>query len=64
VGRALLDRCEAEAQARGFRALALMATLPGALLYRACGYVEEERVTHVLSDDVTIDFIAMRKQLR
>lgn len=61
IGRALLERCEAEARAAGFTALELMATLPGARLYRAAGYVGAERVTHRLAGGVDIDFVPMRK---
>src|SRR5918911_529546 len=35
IGRALLQRCEAEARAAGFRSAQLMATLPGGRLYKA-----------------------------
>lgn len=61
IGRALLERCEAEARAHGFRAAELMATLPGQRLYRAYGYVGEERVEYPLRDGVTIHFVPMRK---
>jgi GNAT superfamily N-acetyltransferase len=61
IGRVLLERCEAEARAHGFRAAELMATLPGQRLYRACGYVGEERVEYPLRDGVTIHFVPMRK---
>ena len=63
IGRALLERCEAEARACGFRSLELMATLPGLRLYRAHGYVEGARVTHDLGGGVRIDFVPMRKDL-
>ena len=33
-------RCEDEARAQGFRALELMATLPGIEFYKSCGFVE------------------------
>lgn len=63
VGRALLRRCEEEAAAQGFRALELMATLPGVRLYQALGYVGDERVIYDLGDGVTIAFVPMRKEL-
>ena len=63
IGRAILERCEAEAQASGFRSLELMATLPGLNFYRALGYVGHERVTYDLDGGVSIDFIPMRKKL-
>jgi GNAT superfamily N-acetyltransferase len=63
IGRALLERCEAEARADGFRAAELMATLPGERLYRAFGYRAGERVHHALRDGLTIEFVGMRKEL-
>ena len=63
IGRRILCRCEAEALAHGFRALELMATLPGLKLYRAHGYTAGERVTYDLGGDVGIDFVPMRKEL-
>ncbi len=41
----ILGLCEAAAAAEGFGAVQLMATLSGEPLYRACGYLEIERVT-------------------
>ncbi len=63
VGRAILERCEREARASGFRSLELMATLPGLKFYRALGYAGEERVTYPLAEGTTIDFVPMRKEL-
>ena len=63
IGRAILERCEAEARASGFRALELMATLPGLKLYRAHGYIGNERVAYDLGGGVSIDFVPMRKEL-
>ncbi|MBD0372425.1 MAG: GNAT family N-acetyltransferase [Pyrinomonadaceae bacterium] len=62
VARAILERCEQEASACGFRSLELMATLPGLKFYRALGYTGEERVTYEI-DGTTIDFVPMRKKL-
>lgn len=62
LGRALLQLCEAAAQAAGFRALELMATRPGLKLYREAGYAAGEPVVYDL-DGVEIDFIPMRKAL-
>ncbi|HEX8746504.1 MAG TPA: GNAT family N-acetyltransferase [Pyrinomonadaceae bacterium] len=64
VGRAILERCEREARAAGFRSLELMATLPGLKFYRAQGYVGSERTTLKPDDGTTIDFVPMRKELR
>lgn len=63
IGRELLDRCEREARASGFRAMELMATLPGRRLYEACGYTAGEPVEHRLRAGVTIEFVPMRKEL-
>jgi GNAT superfamily N-acetyltransferase len=63
IGKALLEHCENEARARGFRRTELMATLPGHRLYKAAGYVGEERRTYPLRDGITIDFIPMTKVL-
>lgn len=63
IGRLLLERCETEARAAGFRTAELMATLPGQRLYRACGYIGEERITFPIANDLTIDFVPMRKRL-
>ena len=61
LGRAIIDACEEAARAEGFRTLALMATLPGEPLYRACGFAEVERVTITLPDGVTVGGVAMER---
>lgn len=63
IGRELLVRCEEEALAEGFRSVELMATLPGEKLYKAMGYVGEERVEYALSSGITIEFVPMSKDL-
>lgn len=63
VGRAILERCEHEARAYGFRSLELMATLPGLKFYRSLGYKGSERVTYRLGQGTMIDFVPMRKEL-
>ena len=63
IGRALIERCEAEALARGFGSTELVATLPGHRLYRAFGYVGDERKEYRLSGDIAIEFIPMKKDL-
>jgi GNAT superfamily N-acetyltransferase len=64
IGRALLAACEGEAAARGFRALELMATLPGVRLYEACGYEAAGRVEYEIGEGVSIELVPMRKELR
>jgi putative intracellular protease/amidase/GNAT superfamily N-acetyltransferase len=63
IGRALLARCEDEAQKAGFSTAEMMATLPGVRLYRALGYSPIERVAHPLRPGLSIEFMAMRKAL-
>ncbi len=63
IGRALLERCESEARARGFRRFELMGTLPGVRLYQAFGYVPGAMIHYPVADGVTIQFIPMRKEL-
>ena len=63
IGRALIERCEAEALAYGFRSTELMATLPGHRLYRAFGYIGDECMEYQLPGGVAIEFIPMRKNL-
>jgi GNAT superfamily N-acetyltransferase len=61
IGRALLDRCEAEAQEHGFTRFELMGTLPGVRLYQAYGYVPAAPVDYVLAPGLTIRFVPMSK---
>jgi GNAT superfamily N-acetyltransferase len=63
IGRAILERCEQEARAEGFRTAQLMSTLPGHDFYKSLGWSGDERVEHPLPGGVTIDFIPMRKVL-
>ena len=61
LGRRILEACEDAAHAEGFVELALMATLPGVLLYESYGFrrVEETEVT--MPDGVTLACVAMAK---
>jgi GNAT superfamily N-acetyltransferase len=63
IGRAILEKCEEEARAHGFRSVDLLATLPGHKFYRTLGYTGDERAEHSLPGGVTIEFIPMRKSL-
>lgn len=63
IGRLLLERCEAEARAAGFRAVELGATAPGERLYATQGYVRGEPIEYALNDRLTMTFIPMRKEL-
>ena len=61
IGKAILERCEAEAVAWGFSRFELMATLPGVRLYRAMGYVAGETVRYEMETGVFIEFVGMGK---
>jgi GNAT superfamily N-acetyltransferase len=63
IGRMLLERCESEARARGFRRFELMGTLPGVRLYEALGYQRGSLVHYPVASGVTIEFIPMSKEL-
>jgi N-acetylglutamate synthase-like GNAT family acetyltransferase len=63
IGTLLLDACEAAASAAGFRALELMATLPGVPLYAARGFTEVESVADALPDGTILPFVRMRRAL-
>ena len=63
VARAIIDRCEAEAAAHGFRAIELLSTLPGVKFYESCGYVGQGDVELELRDGLKLEFVPMRKSL-
>jgi GNAT superfamily N-acetyltransferase len=63
IGSLLLDRCETEAVAHGFSRVELMATLPGARLYAARGYIASAPVQVDLGYGESIEFIPMGKTL-
>ncbi|KZN31686.1 GNAT family N-acetyltransferase [Pseudoalteromonas luteoviolacea] len=63
LGTLLMEKCEAEAIHKGYRKLELMATLPGVKLYEQHGFSGQETVEYSLSDDMTITFVPMAKQL-
>ncbi|KAJ7162045.1 N-acetyltransferase [Mycena filopes] len=62
IGRALLERCELEARAKGFRNFELMGTLPGVRFYTAMGYTAGELLSQPLGDGLSIDFIRMSRR--
>jgi GNAT superfamily N-acetyltransferase len=64
LGRAILQRSEAEAIRAGFSAFELMATLPGVRLYEKCGYVAGDAISHPLPDGLAIHFVPMTKRVR
>lgn len=63
IGSRLLQHCERAAWAEGYRALELMATLPGVPLYAMHGFTQVEPVADVMPNGVTVRFIRMRKPL-
>ena len=63
LGRAILDACERAARAEGFTMLALMATLPGEPLYRACGFRETGRTMVVTPDGIALEGVAMERPI-
>jgi GNAT superfamily N-acetyltransferase len=63
IARALLSRCETEAKAHGFRALELMATLPGVAFYESCGFSKMGSYDVELSAGVRLELVPMRKEL-
>lgn len=62
IGRLILALCESAARTEGFGAVELMATLAGEPLYRACGYVEVERLEDARGG-VPVPLLRMRKVL-
>lgn len=63
LGRRLFSECCAAAEAAGFRALALVATLPGEPLYRALGFEVTERFDLQLGDGVQVPVAHMTRAL-
>ncbi|HEX6125725.1 MAG TPA: GNAT family N-acetyltransferase [Pyrinomonadaceae bacterium] len=63
IGRAILQRCEAEASAAGFTAAEMMATLPGIPFYELCGYEKDEYQNVNLPDGEAIVCVRMSKRL-
>jgi len=62
LGRALLEKSEAEAMSAGFSIFELMATLPGARLYEKFGYQAGDAVAYPLPGGLTIRFVPMMKR--
>ncbi|WUI03026.1 GNAT family N-acetyltransferase [Spirillospora sp. NBC_00431] len=63
LGREILTTCEQAAKTEGFRALVLMATLPGVPLYRSYGFREQRRTRVPLPNGVVLDGVAMEYPL-
>jgi GNAT superfamily N-acetyltransferase len=63
IARAILSECESEARAQGFRALELMATLPGIEFYKSAGFSETGNFDLQLTEAVRLKLVPMRKEL-
>ncbi|MBN9121085.1 MAG: GNAT family N-acetyltransferase [Planctomycetes bacterium] len=63
LARRLFERCAAEAARAGFRAVELMATLPGEPLYLALGFAPVERTTARLPDGESLALVRMARPL-
>ncbi len=63
IGGLLMRACAAAAHDAGFRALELMATLPGVPLYEAYGFVAVEQVAELAPNRVRIRFVRMSRGL-
>jgi len=63
VGSRILEACEDAATKAGYRALEMAATLTGAPLYRARGYVEGQRREVPLGSGLSLTVVHMVKQL-
>ncbi len=62
IARAMLARCEAEAQRDGFKSFELMSTLPGVEFYRASGFSAADSIVYD-AGGVSLDFVPMKKAL-
>ena len=63
IARAILTACETGAREQGFRALELMATLPGIEFYKSSGFSATGNLDLELSEGVKLELVPMRKEL-
>ena len=63
LGRAILEAGRSAAKAEGFQRLDLMATLAGVPLYQSFGFVEGEHAILTMPDGVTIESVAMERDI-
>jgi len=61
IARSIFSRCETEARAHGFRALELMATLPGIAFYESCGFRKIGNYDLDLAG-IKLELVPMRKE--
>jgi GNAT superfamily N-acetyltransferase len=64
LGTRILEACESAARKEGFRTLALVATLPGVLLYERYGFVGSREVAVTMPDGTTVAAVAMEKPVK
>ncbi len=64
LGTRILEACEAAARAEGFHTLALLATLPGVLLYERFGFRTIEHTSITLPNGVEVACVAMEMRMR
>lgn len=62
IGRAILAHCEEAAADEGFKAVALVATMAGLPLYRACGYRDVEAFEEPTPSGVAVPLMRMHKR--
>ncbi len=63
IGTMILETCEREAGAHGFKSAEMMATLPGVKLYAVRGYAQGEEVRVPVGENINIICVKMRKNL-
>ena len=63
LGTRILEACESAAGEEGFRTLALVATLPGVLLYERYGFRASGDAPVTMPDGTTVAAVAMEKQV-
>jgi GNAT superfamily N-acetyltransferase len=63
VGRTVIRLCEDAARSAGFKRATMMATMAGAPLYEACGYVQVEPVLSAPVDGIRVPLVRMEKAL-
>ena len=61
IGTMILNVCEREAKAHGFKSAEMMATLPGVKLYAVRGYEGSEQVKVPIGENIDIICVKMRK---
>jgi GNAT superfamily N-acetyltransferase len=64
LGRRIFEECRAAAEAAGFAALELGATLPGVPLYEALGFTAVESIDVPMADGIALPVVVMRRDVR